>query len=80
MAKSGLQIVSHGRTAPLTNAETVRLGRRLHKLLGVSHVSYPAETPTVVVEVWDFHGSLPAEAMSAIEALIGTFDVSHVEG
>lgn len=40
-----------GRTAlwvALVNAR----GRRLHKLLNVEHVSYPDETPTVVINIW----------------------------
>ena len=79
MPKSGLQITSHSRREPLTNAETVRLGRRLYKLLGEHPISYPNETPTVVVQVWNFHGSLPPEAARSIEEVIGTFDVSFVE-
>ena len=79
MSKSGLQIMSHSRQEPLTNAETVRLGRRLIKLLGSHHISYPNETPTVVVQVWNYHGSLPPEAARSIEEVIDTFDVSFVK-
>lgn len=79
MVKSGLQIISHSRHEPLTSAETVRLGRRLIKLLGSHHISYPTQTPTVVVQVWGFDGSLPPEAASSIEEVIGTFDLSPVE-
>ena len=72
--RSGVSLVSQARTEPLTNAETVRLGRRFVES-GISrHVSYPDDTPTVVVEVWDFEGSLPADLARDVEAVIGAFD------
>lgn len=79
MAKSGLRVVSRDRQDQLTNDGTVLLGRRICGLLGVEHLSYPDGTPTVVVEIWGFSASLPREAQSAIEAVIGTFDASVVE-
>ena len=79
MARSGLQAVAHARQAPLTEAETVRLGRRLVRLLGVEHVSYPDGTTSVVVQIWGAREPLPEEAAAAIEDVIGPFDVFVVE-
>lgn len=78
MAKVGLKVVSRGRREPLTNAETVRLGRRLASLLDVKHVSYPDGAPTVVVEIWGAREPLPHEATTVIEDVIGPFDASAV--
>lgn len=77
--RSGVSLVSRARTEPLTNAETVRLGRRLVESGISQHVSYPDDTPTVVVEVWDFEGSLPTDLASAVEAVIGAFDTAPVQ-
>jgi hypothetical protein len=79
VAKSGLKAVSRARHDPLTDAETVRLGRRLVGLLGVEHVSYPDDATCVEVVIWDAQGPLSNEAAAAIEAVIGPFDVSVVE-
>ena len=79
MAKSGLQAVSRARLDPLTDAETVRLGRRLVRLLGIEHVSYPDGTTSVVVQLWGASEPLPKEAAAAIEDVIGPFDVFVVE-
>jgi hypothetical protein len=79
MAKSGLQAVSRGRHEPLTDAETVGLGRRLVSLLGVKHVSYPDDATPVVVQIWDAQEPLSEEAADAIADVIGPFDVSVVD-
>lgn len=79
MPRSGLHIVSANRHERLTNAETVRLGRRLHELLGVDHVSYPDDAPTVVVDIWDYAGALSPDAATSIEEVIGALDLSSVE-
>ena len=79
MTKSGLQAVSRARQDPLTDAETVRLGRRLARLVGVEHVSYPDGTTSVVVQIWGAREPLPEEAAAAIEDVIGPFDVFVVE-
>jgi hypothetical protein len=50
--KSGLQAVSRERHDPITDAESVRLGHRLVRLLGVEHVSCPERASPVVVEIW----------------------------
>jgi hypothetical protein len=75
VAKSGLKVVSRGRRDPLTDAETVRLGRRLVRLLGVEHVSYPDDATPVVVQTWDAREPLSQEAAAAIEDVLGPFDV-----
>jgi hypothetical protein len=80
VAKSGLQAVSRVRHDPITDAESVRLGRRLVKLLGVEHVSYPEGTSPVVVLMWGAREPLPDEALVAIEDVIGPFDLLVVEG
>jgi hypothetical protein len=67
--------VSRGRQKPLTDAETVRLGRRLVSRLGVEHVSYPDGEPFVVVQIWGTTDALPEQASAAIEEVIGPFDV-----
>ena len=79
MARSWLRVVSRGRQEPLTDAETVRLGRRLVALLGVEHVSYPDGHPTTVVEIWGAREPLRQEATDTIEAVIGPIDVSVME-
>ena len=79
MARSGLKVVSRSRQEPLTDAETVRLGRHLVRLLGVEHLSYPDGQRTAVVQIWGFRDSLPQDAVAAIEAVIGPFDVTSVE-
>ena len=52
----------------------------LHKHLVVNHVSYPRDAPTVVIEIWGHVGPLPEAAVSSIEACIGAFDISEVDG
>jgi hypothetical protein len=79
VAKSGLRAVSRGRRDPLTDAETVHLGRRLVRLLGIEHVTYPDDATRVVVQIWDALEPLSEEAAAAIEDVIGPFDVFVVE-
>ena len=67
--------MSRRRREPLTDAETVQLGRRLVRHLGVEHVSYPDPEPFVVVQIWGTHEALPEVAEAAIEKVIGPFDV-----
>jgi hypothetical protein len=55
------------------------LGRRLHELLNVDHVSYPDETPTVVVNIWGVGSAMSPQVQASIEAVIGPFDVALVE-
>jgi hypothetical protein len=64
----------------LTNDETVRLGRRLVGLLGISHVSYPDDTSHVEVEMWEATAPLSDAAVAAIEDVIGPFDLRTTEG
>ncbi len=79
MTRTGLSLVSRTRTEPLTDAETVRLGRRFHESGTSSHVSFPDDTPTVVVTVWDFTGLLPVDLLSAVEGVIGPFETAPVQ-
>jgi hypothetical protein len=71
--------VSRGRRHPLTDAETVHLGRRLALLLGVEHVSFSDDTTCVAVQIWGVSEPLSHEAAVAIEEVIGPFDISVVE-
>lgn len=71
-------MVSRGRQEPLTDEETVSLGRRLVSRLGVQHVSYPHGEPFVVVHIWGTTDALPEHAAAAIEDVIGPFDVEVV--
>lgn len=79
MAKTGLRVVSRDRQDRLTDEQTVRLGRCLVGLLGVDHVSYPDGEPTVVIQIWGYDGTLPPDAVTAIEAVIGSFEVTGSE-
>jgi len=46
----------------------------------LKHISYPHATQTVVIHIWGFRRTLPAGARVGIEAVVGPFDVSLVEG
>ncbi|HEY8112532.1 MAG TPA: hypothetical protein VII16_06650 [Actinomycetes bacterium] len=69
-----LTLVSRGRSQPLTDAETVWLGRILTRTLAVHQVSYPWDTPTVIVQLHDFAGPLPEGVVEKVAAVIGPFD------
>ena len=74
MDAPGLRLVSRARVDPLTNAETVRIGRVLTRTLPTSHISYPNDSPTVTVQVHGFSGDLSDEVAGKVAEIIGDFD------
>ena len=73
IAMGELRLVARTRTGRLTDRETVRLGRIVHKSVQ-RNTAFPEDTPTVVVVVRDFTGMLSADAASKIQEVIGEFD------
>ena len=59
-----LHRIARHRTDPLSYAETVRLGGRLSKDLGIAHVWYPADSVEIVVR--GYTGDLPLKTAAVV--------------
>lgn len=71
-----LRLASRLRRAPLSNAETVKIGRLLVEALPASHISYPDEPGTVTIVVHGFAGPLPEQVSTKLTEFIGAFDLT----
>jgi hypothetical protein len=68
---SALRLVPNTRTEPITNAETVRIGRWIHQSTGCA-TNYPPDL--VEVRVVGRTDPLPGALVEKIESVIGPFD------
>jgi hypothetical protein len=69
------RIVSLTRAVPLTNAETVTLGRVLVESSETAQISFPDmdSTPTAMAVVHDYSGDLSAVARRRLQDILGEF-------
>ena len=73
-----LVLTSLSRSERLTDAETVRIGRLLLHFLPTNHVSYPDDTPTVVVIAHDHDLTLAPAIRTHMEEFLGVWAASVI--
>jgi len=71
---ASLRLIPRDRNRPISDAETVRLGRLLTCELSVRHVGYPDDPSGPVVVIKDHGSVLTPQLAEKVELIIGEFD------
>ena len=71
---ASLRITAGNHNEPLSDAETVRLGRLLTRELSVQHVGFPVDSSGIVIVIHSHDSVLAPELADKVERIIGKFD------